>query len=338
MSDEGSQLNAAFVMPAEILAEVYGPEGVAEVGRMGRLVHPPLDREDLMANAHPWTKIVDVLFTSWGAPVMDAAMLRRFPKLKIVFYGAGSSRSLVTPDFWERNIFLTTAAAANAVPVAEYTLAATLLGLKQAWSSARRTQSGQTFSRRPFEPEGAYGARVGLVSLGLIGRLVRERLGAFDVEVVAYDPFLTSREFAELSIEPLSLAELFATSSVVSLHTPALPETVGLITGKLVASMKKNATLINTARGALINEGELCAVLRERPDLQVVLDVTYPEPPSPDSALYQLPNIFLTPHIAGSRGRERRRLGESMIAEFDRFSRGEALQHTVSATQASQMA
>ena len=335
MSDSDRRPSVAFVMPHGILMEVFGTAGVERASRSGRLVHPPIETVELLANEHPWTREVEVLLTSWGGPVMDGAMLSRFPNLKGVFYGAGSSKRMTTPEFWARDILLTTAAAANAVPVAEYTVAAMVMGLKQAWASDRRTRDTKTFSRRPFEPEGLYGSRVGLVSLGLIGRLVRERLRAYDVDVVAYDPFVSVETFQRLEIKPLSLEELFSTSSVVSIHTPVLPETKGLVTAELVASMKTNATLINTARGVLVKEEEVCGVLRDRPDLQAVFDVTYPEPPAPESLLYRLPNVFLTPHLAGSRGSERLRLGDAMLAEFERYCRGERLAHAVDQAQES---
>jgi len=172
---------------------------------------------------------------------------------------------------------------------------------------------------------GAHGSKVGLVSLGVIGRLVRERLRPFDVEVFGYDPFVSIAQAAQLGVRLVGLEEMFAQCDVVSLHTPWLKETEGMVTGALVDSMKPGATLVNTARGALVREAELAAVLARRPDLTAVLDVTWPEPPLPGSPLYSLPNIILTPHIAGSMDRECRRMGRAMINEFDRWSRGEPL-------------
>ena len=89
--------------------------------------------------------------------------------------------------------------------------------------------------------------------------------------------------------------------------------------------MKPDATLINTARGAIVREAELIAALSARPDVNAVLDVTHPEPPEPGSALWVLRNVFLTPHIAGSVGGEPRRMGRFMVEEFHRFRRGEPL-------------
>lgn len=113
-----------------------------------------------------------------------------------------------------------------------------------------------------------------------------------------------------------TLEELLVVSDVVTLHAPLLGETEGMITGSLIASMKPNATFINTARGALVRDNELIEVLIKRPDLTAVLDVTWPEPPVAESLLFQLPNVVLTPHIAGSVGREAQRMADLMIEEF----------------------
>jgi phosphoglycerate dehydrogenase-like enzyme len=102
--------------------------------------------------------------------------------------------------------------------------------------------------------------------------------------------------------------------------------------------MKLNATFINTARGAVVRENELIDVLRERSDLTALLDVTYPEPPVPDSPLFTLPNVMLTPHIAGSVGPECLRMGELMYDELCRYLNGEPMRYKVRREQAAMMA
>ena len=133
---------------------------------------------------------------------------------------------------------------------------------------------------------------------------------------------------AALGLRLVTLEELFARCDVVSLHVPLLPSTRGLVTARLVASMKPNATLINTARGAIL-EPAVVSVLSQRPDLQAVLDVTDPEPLPAGSLLRSLPNVTLTPHVAGSVGRECRRLGDMMVDELRRFVAGQPLQWPV---------
>jgi phosphoglycerate dehydrogenase-like enzyme len=172
----------------------------------------------------------------------------------------------------------------------------------------------------------------------MIGRLVRERLRHFDVDVLAYDPFVTPEQATVLGVEMVALEDIFKRCDVVSLHTPWLKETEGMIRGAHFEMMKQNATFLNTARGAVVNEPEMISVLQKRPDLVAWLDVTYPEPPAKDSPLWTMPNVVLTPHIAGSQNSECLRMGRLMIDEFDRWSRGEGLKWGISREKAALLA
>ncbi len=192
------------------------------------------------------------------------------------------------------------------------------------------TKQQRAFSSAVMPVAGAYGSVVGLVSLGAIGRMVADRLRMLDVRVIAYDPHTSAAQATTLGVTLCAtLAELFQQSDVVSLHTPWLPETVGMIHGGLLNQMKPGASLINTARGAIIHEPDLIATLQARPDLFAVLDVTHPEPPVADSPLYTLDNVMLTPHIAGSMNDECRRMGRTMVQELARWLRGEPLLYPV---------
>jgi phosphoglycerate dehydrogenase-like enzyme len=177
---------------------------------------------------------------------------------------------------------------------------------------------------------GAYGSTVGLVSLGAIGRRVARLLAEnHEVRLLVHDPHLPDGEASAHHAEPASLPDVFSRSDVVSIHTPWLPETEKMVGADLVLSMKPGATLLNTSRGAVIDEDGLCEALRLRPDITAILDVTHPEPPAPDSALRSLPNVFLTPHIAGSTGPEVARMGRWMLEEARRHLAGEPLRHRI---------
>jgi phosphoglycerate dehydrogenase-like enzyme len=147
--------------------------------------------------------------------------------------------------------------------------------------------------------------------------------------VLAYDPYVSRREADELDVELVGLSQLFAAADIVSIHTPLLPETVGLISRHELLKMQPGATIINTARGRVVNQTDLIEVLAERPDIYAILDVTGPEPPPVDSPLYDLPNVVLTPHIAGSLDGECERMGRDMVAELRRYLRHEALKWAV---------
>ena len=325
------------ILDSETLDVVYGPEEMRDLQGIVNFVAEPQTQKSICANLRLLAD-AEVILTSWGAPRMDEAFLNAAPGLRAVFHGAGSIRSFATPEFWRRGIIVTSAADANAVPVAEYTFATILLALKAFWQYAARTRTGQGWGDHTREIGGTYGSTVGLISCGTIARKVIARLADCDVHCIVYDPFLSDREAAALAVEPCSLRELFRRADVVSLHTPELPETKGLITGELLDSLKRGATFINTARGALVREVEMIEVLRRRPDLQAVLDVCDPEPPAPDSPLLTLPNVVLTPHIAGSMGPECRRLGRCMVDEMHRYVTGEPLRWQIGETRSSLLA
>jgi phosphoglycerate dehydrogenase-like enzyme len=187
---------------------------------------------------------------------------------------------------------------------------------------------GESLPRATNEP-GANGSVVGLMSLGATGQATARLLTRHDLVLQAYDPYVDPALAASLGVRMVSLEELFATSDVVSLHAPVLDETCRIVSTSLLSAMKNDATLINTARGALIDEEALVKVLGARPDLFAVLDVTDPEPPLPGSPLFSLPNVVVTPHLAGTLNTERRRQGRLMAAELARYVAGEPLEHEV---------
>jgi len=283
--------------------------------------------QDYQASTESWPE-VEMIFSSWGMVPMDDAFFRRFPKLKVVFYGAGTVRGFVTDAFWRRKIRLTNAASANAVPVSEYTISQILFALKHGWQQALYIRKHKKFPDRYLLP-GAYQSTVGLISLGMIGRLVAKKLQQFDLNVVAYDPYITPEEGAKLKVKLMSLEEVFSVSDVVSCHAPVLKETEKMIQRRHFESMKPGATFINTARGALVHEDEMIHVLKKRPDLFALLDVTEPMPPVEGSPLYTMPNIMLTPHIAGCLGHECRRMGKLMVEELDRYLDGKPLRYEI---------
>ena len=322
-------MKAIYLLPENNLPLIYGPDKQREIAAQVELVAPRLDAQTYPA----WRgKLDDVeaIFSGWGMAKMDETFFEVFPNLKILFYGAGAVSGFVTEQVWERGVQISNANVANGVSVAEYTAAQVLLCLKQTWQQAARVRQLRSFKSARLPVAGAYGSTVGIISLGAIGRMVAKRLQTLDVKLIAYDPFMQREVAQALGIELCSLEDVFSRSDVITCHTPWLPETVGLLTGALFRSMKPNASFINTARGAVIKEAELIEVLHERPDLFAVLDVTYPEPPLPESALYDLPNVLLTPHIAGSMDAECRRMGRMMVDELGRWLRGEPLQYPVS--------
>lgn len=312
--------------------EVYGPEErTLLVERLDLEPETVLTRGNWREH-RPLLAQTRILVSTWGGPVVDEEFLEAAPELDLLLYGAGSIRGIMTAAAWERGVRVTTAAEANAVSVAHFSLSQILFCLKNGWQLSRRATAGEDALWGPEKPmPGTFGATVGLVSLGLIGAKVAELLEPFGLRVLAYDPLAQDEHFARVGAEKTGLEELFAASDVVSIHAPLLSATRGLIHGGLLRSLKPGASLINTARGPIIDEAHLVNVLSERGDLTAVLDVSDPEPPAWDSPLRRLPNIVLTPHIAGAFNRECRRLGQTMVGELERYLRGAPLLHEIQA-------
>jgi phosphoglycerate dehydrogenase-like enzyme len=308
---------ALYILDERSFEEIYGPEEREEVASLVELVAPRQDaaavRDDPSLLAE-----VEAVVGGWNGLLFDEPILDAAPELRIVFHGAGSIRSTVTDAFWRRGVRITSAYAANARPVAEYTVSQIYFCLKGGWHYALQARRDARAPRRTGFP-GAYKTTVGLISLGAIARQVRQMLADSDLHFVGYDPYLSDESFAELGVEKVGLDELFARSDAVSLHSPQLPETRGMIRGAHFEAMKPRASFINTARGSVVREEEMLDVLERRDDLTAVLDVTDPEPPKEGSRVFTLPNVIYTPHMAGSLGRECRRMGRTMVEELRRY-------------------
>lgn len=311
-----------FVLDTWAYENIYGDElGTAIASRLD-LVSPPVTAAQL-ASGRDLLQSVEVIMSGWGMSMMNETFLAAAPNLKAVFHGAGSIKPLVSDAFWRRDIKIVSAYVMNAVPVAEYTLAAILLSLKQVWHYALGMQRERLYLPKTGVMLGAYRRTIGIISLGAIGRRVVEKLKGFDFHVLAYDPHCSAESARALGVELVPLEEIFRRAHVVSLHTPWLPETEGLVTGRHFELMREGATFINTARGIIVREAEMLSVLARRGDLTAVLDVTHPEPPDPASPLLTLPNVVLTPHIAGAMDEECRRLGYFLLDELDRYLQGQ---------------
>ncbi|MEU6084617.1 hydroxyacid dehydrogenase [Streptomyces sp. NPDC047108] len=278
----------------------------------------------------------ELLITGWGCPPLTEQVLAAAPGLRAVIHAAGSVKGHLPPAVWERGITVSSAAEANAGPVADFTCATIALAAKQAVPAAARYAAGwPDFTAR----EGADSRTVGIIGASRIGRRVIATLTASEAgyTVLLSDPYVTAEQAATLGAELLPLDELCRRSSIVSVHAPELPETRNLLDARRLALLPDGATVINTARGTLIDTDALtraCATGR----LNAFLDVTHPEPLPPDHPLLGLRNVLVTPHIAGAQGSEVRRLGAYAIAETERFVRGEPLHGLVTATDLSRIA
>lgn len=326
-----------IIMNKDFVDLVYPQKVREEISEMATIYSEPLSKVEVQANPSI-LKEADVIFSGWGAPKLDRAFLEAAPNLKALFYAAGTVKPIMTNAVWDKNVTITAAGDANAVPVAEYTLSQILFALKDGWNFVRNIKKDHQYPSKPFyHVKGAFDSTVGIISLSTVGKKVAEKLQHFDVNVLAYDPVVGKSEAEALNVTLCSMEEIFKSADVVSLHAPLIPETKEIIGESHFLSMKTNASFINTARGAIIKENEMLDVLQKREDLTAILDVAYPEPPREGSLMYTLPNVVLTPHIAGSEGEECARLGVYMLEEFKRYQQGNDLKWQITKDQFSTM-
>ena len=273
---------------------------------------------------------VEVLITGWGAPRLDTALLAAAPRLEAVLHAAGTVKPYLDPELLAHGVRVSSAAAANAVPVAEYAVAMIVLAGKRVLPIARRYRALQSAFdiEAAFPGMGNYGQRVGIVGASKIGRIVIEMLQAYAFEVVVYDPFLTDADAIALGATRVPLEELLRTSDVVSVHAPSLPSTRNLLDADGIGLMSNGATLVNTARGEVIDQEALTRRVVAG-ELFAILDVTVPWILDADHPLYTSDHALLTPHIAGSLGAELGRLSGAMLDELRRIACGEPLAHEI---------
>ena len=274
---------------------------------------------------------VKYLFTTWGMAALSEAEIKTyFPALECVFYAAGSVQNFARP-FLKCGIKVFSSWKANAVPVIEYALAQIVLAGKGFYPLLQKTkESYEKAAEYQKNFYGNYNTNIGILGDGAIGGEIIKRLKRdYSVNVFVYSITMSKERAQELGVRLSTLEEIFSNCSVISNHLANNDKTKGIINAALLSKMKPYTTFINTGRGAQIDEEALIEVLKKDATITAVLDVTDPEPPKAGSELYTRPNVFLTPHIAGSSGNEVQRMAEYMADEAERYLNGQPLLYEV---------
>ncbi|WP_335981197.1 hydroxyacid dehydrogenase [Streptomyces sp. CA2R106] len=316
-----------LVLPTALRARL---EALADV-HPGTVTDPTApEAADALAGAR-------LLLTGWGCPVLDTATLDRMPRLAAAIHAAGSVRHHATPEVWARGIAVSSAADANAAPVVEYTMATIWLASHRALGTAAGYVAGLEPAMRLRQ--GADGATVGVIGASRIGRGVIARLtaAAAGFRVLLADPYVSAEEAEALGTTLVDLDDLCRRSDIVTVHAPDLPETRHLLNAERLALLRDGATVINSARGRLVDTDALtheCGSGR----IDAYIDVTDPEPLPVGHPLLSLRNVLITPHIAGCQGSEVQRLGAYAVDEVERWIKGEPLRGGVQAADLTRIA
>lgn len=321
----------AFAMAPAKTRHVFDERLLARLGTSCDILSAAPLEEFSSPAARSLLRQAEILVTGWGCPYVSPEVLAGMPRLRLVAHAAGTVKHTLDPAVYEAGIVVTHAAEANAVPVAEFTLAAIIFANKRVFELRELYRSDpsrcSTWALMD-EPIGNYRRTVGLVGASRIGRKVASLLQMLEIDVLLADPFVDETDPLARLAELTDLDDLLARADIVSLHAPSLASTRHMIGARELKLMRDGATFINTARGALVDEAALIAELQTG-RMQAVIDVTDPEIPPSGSPFYTLPNVFLTPHVAGAAGLERLRLGQMVIEEIERFIAGEPLRYAI---------
>ncbi|MFH8619458.1 hydroxyacid dehydrogenase [Streptomyces sp. NPDC017979] len=271
-----------------------------------------------------------VLVTAWGAPVLDAELLAGADALGLVAHTGGAVSRFVTRDVFDRGVQVTQAGAAMGPPVAEVALTFTLSLLHRVHRFDHALRSGAEWAAASEAPprHEIRGCRIGVIGASRTGRAYVTLVRALGARVSVYDPYLTQDEADRLGVAVAPLDEVVRTSRIVAVHAPALPETRHLLGARELALMPDGAGLVNTARSWLVDESALLAEVRSG-RLDAALDVFDQEPLPLEHPWRSLPNVLLTPHQAAATVQGRWALGDSTVAEVERFFGGRPLLHAV---------
>ena len=308
----------------DILKYVYGSKRLAIIHDLCD-VYPLRITSKNLESQLPRMGEIEVIFSCWGMPTLSATHLEFLPELQALFYVGGAVDGFSEP-LRERGVRIYTASEANAIPVAEFCLAQILLSCKRVWANSAQCRQGPWKQALMPVGRGVYGETIALIGIGAVCRQLVKFLQQFSLNVIGVSDCLSSSEARELGFDELvSLEDAFRRAYVVSNHLPDWPSTRGMLKKHHFASMRENATFINTGRGEQVDEPGMVEVLKARPDLTALLDVQAPEPPNAGSDLYTLPNVHMTSHIAGSLNDEVRRMTDFILDEFHRWRCGRAI-------------
>lgn len=308
---------------AEVLEKVYG-----ENFNFDNYIN-----YDNLKNQKIDTKDTKYIFSTWGFHSLSKEeILEYFPKLECVFYGAGTVKAFGKP-FLELGIKLTSAVAANAIPVAEYTMAMIMLANKGMFNVIHDHKiNGHGHSSELAEHyPGNYKSKIGLIGCGTIARKLISMLKVTDLDVYAYDPYLSEENAKELGITKCPMETIFQDCHVISNHLPNLPELENIINKKHFDLMNKEATFINTGRAPQINRNDMIEAFINYPYRTLILDVSDEEPiENVNSEYFKYNNIIMTPHRAGTSLKgEALRMGQFMLDECKRIENNEDLKYEI---------
>lgn len=328
----------ALFVKAPSIEKFFGEKYFASMRKWGEVAF--YDREDFEDKEYcvEFLRGANVIITSWGTPSIDKDMLDACPDLELVCHAGGTPKPILSDALIEKNIPVTFSAIALGEGVAETAVGFTIAACKGFFTLSRDTKNGLWKEHKNADyVTDIYDITVGVISGGFVGRHYIKLMQNFNVDILLYDPTMTAEQVAALGATKAELNEMLSKADVISVHAPSIPATAKMLNASNLPLIKDGAVLINTSRGAIIDEPALIEELKKG-RFFACIDVTDPEPPVVENELRYLDNVVLTPHIAGAVTNGLKRVAKHVCEEMDRFYSGEPMRTKVDFSQLSKMA
>ena len=320
-----NKVKVLITMPKRTYTRISKPNDIKELKSFAEVIMNIFDKKPSEDKLVELISEVDGCITSWGSPKITKRVVKSAKKLKIIGHAAGSIKPYICEEVFIKGITVVHAAPIIAKPVAEFTLALMLNCLRaipQHFIALKFKKNWNFRERKEKYTRDLKGKTIGIVGFGYVARELVKLLEPFEVRILVYDPYVEHDKLKKYNAKKVSLEELLSNSDIVTIHAALTEETRHMIGERELKLLKPHAFIINTARGAIIDEKALIKALKEKWIAGVALDVYEREPLPEDSPLYELDNVILTPHIAGASGERISTLLSTIIEEFKLFFEG----------------
>ena len=317
----------AILLDTAMSTKVITPNTLSFLESFATVKRNPYDRQFNEDELRDFLKDTDGCITGWGTPLLTERALSEARQLKIITHAAGTVKFVISDAIWNKDIVVTSSATAIALDVAETTLGLMIISIKRIWHLMQFTRKGGFYGTEREQSREMTGKTIGIIGASNVGRRIMELLHNFEVKILLSDPYVTEEKAKGFGAVKVDLETLLKTSDIVSVHAPNTAETQKMLNAQNLPLLKDGAILINTARGALIDEAALIKEL-ETGRIMACLDVFDPEPPVEDSPFRRLDNVILTPHIAGCVDNFSR-LGKYAANEIHRYFSGQPVVYQV---------
>jgi D-3-phosphoglycerate dehydrogenase len=270
------------------------PETLDQAG-IELIIHNCTTRTELVQHAAD----AEVVWLFGGSRILQEGNLAALPRCRAILRTGSGTDNVPVDEATRRGIVVANTPAAFSDGVSDHVIALLFAVVRHLAVLDRAVRAGQWTKARDLPFHALAGRTLGLVGFGHIAQLVARKLSGFKMDVLVYDPYVKAETLAAHGVRATALDDLLALADFVSLHCPLTPQTRHLIGERELGLMKPAAILLNTSRGPVMDEAALVRALREGRIAGAGLDVLENEPPKPDSPLFSLDNVVLTPHVAG---------------------------------------